>query len=778
MNDRSRVRLVVVAVLVLSLPITLLSRLWYLQIMAGDRYAAAANRTSTSTVHTVAPRGLIVDDVGRPLARNDSALVVSALATALPKDKAARTAELRRLGAILGVDPASLEAKVTLCDYHRYGAKAPQMNPGCWTGSPLQPIPLVTLDTEDSAARATQIALQVLEQQELFPGITAEIQQVRDYPSPAGASAAQILGHVGKITADDVARATSEAAAQRLRQEAAAGGMIGQAGLEAEYDQYLQGTMGTKVVSVDPAGNPLATVSEIPPVPGDTLVTSIDARVQAIAEQALADAVQHARTVPQLANHRMVTQRADAAAAVVVDARTGHILALANYPTYDPGLWDGGTISDAAYNALLHAPGNPLFSQAVQGQYAPGSTFKVITTSGAVSTPYYSINGRYDCPTVFTAGNRTFTNFEGETGLGKISFAEALTVSCDTFFYKIGDTLWKADGGIDPKNPKDALIHEALDWGLGQPTHIDLPIDGSGNIETRQDKIDAWNKNKALWCSEAKTEPNPLYREYDRENCLDGYQYREGDALNFAIGQGTVTATPLQLAMAYAALGNGGTLFSPRIGKALVAPDGRVVQRIEAPSRKLPVPADVVAYLRQALTQVTTNPLGTAYNAFAGFPFDKYTIGGKTGTAEVQALNPDGTPKDSTAWFASFGGPVGQPAQYAVVVMVSQGGQGGVTAAPAVREIYDGIFGLDGSGPSRLPHDAFAAAGPALPNGVPPSEIPIVVPQPAAPSSPAPQTSASPAAAGADSGPFLRPPAGVVAASPESWKAPRGRRWR
>ncbi|MCL6550539.1 MAG: penicillin-binding protein 2 [Acidothermus cellulolyticus] len=726
MENRSRIRLVVLAALVLSLPVTLISRLWYLQVMAGGQYAAAANRTSTNTVHTVAPRGLVVDDVGRVLAGNESALVVSALATALPKDMATRRAELQRLAAILGVSEQDLEARVTLCDYHRYGAKAPQMNPGCWTGSPLQPIPLLRLDTADAAARATQIALQVLERQELFPGITAEIQQIRNYPSPAGASAAQILGHVGKITADDVARAKTQQAADELKTAAAAGEMIGQAGLEAEYDQYLRGTMGTTVVSVDPAGNPLGTVREIPPTPGATLVTSIDARVQQIAEQALADAVEHARTVPQLANHRMVTQHADAAAAVVIDARTGHVLALANYPTYNPGVWDGGSISQTAYDALLHAPGNPLFSQAVQGEYAPGSTFKPITTAGAVSTPYYSITGRYDCPTVFTAGNRTFTNFEGETGLGAISFAEALTVSCDTFFYKIGDTLWKADGGLTPTHPRDAIINEALGWGLGQPTHIDLPIDGSGNVETRQEKIDAWKKNKALWCAEAQTEPNPLYREYDRENCQDGYQYREGDALNFAIGQGTVTVTPLQLAMDYAAIGNGGTLFTPRIGRALVAPNGTVIQEINAPSRKLPAPADVLSYLRQALTQVTTNPLGTAYNAFAGFPFDKYTIGGKTGTAEVQALNPDGTPKDSTAWFASFGGPVGQPAQYAVVVMVSQGGQGGVTAAPAVREIYDGLYGLDGSGPYRLPHDAFAQAGPALPGGVPPATLPNV----------------------------------------------------
>ncbi|MGH3264575.1 MAG: penicillin-binding transpeptidase domain-containing protein, partial [Trebonia sp.] len=204
---------------------------------------------------------------------------------------------------------------------------------------------------------------------------------------------------------------------------------------------------------------------------------------------------------------------------------------------------------------------------------------------------------------------------------------------------------------------------------------------------------------------------------------------------------GTVTLSPLQLAMAYAAIGNGGTLYSPRLGKAIVSPSGSVVKTIDAPSTKLPVPANVLSYEQQALAQITTNPLGTASTAFAGFPNDKYTVSGKTGTAEVQAINSDGTVKDPTAWFASYGGPAGQPAQYAVVVMVSQGAQGGVTAAPAVREIYDGIWGLDG--PNTLPHDKFAQTGPALANGAPPSAIPVIAGL-------APATSAS-APASADS---------------------------
>lgn len=787
MNDRSRLRLVILAAMVLSLPLTLIGRLWYMQALAGSQYTAALNNTATREVKTIAPRGMIVDDVGRPLATNDSALVVSVLSTELPKanigtDKAPkpnpkRIQEFQALSKILGMPADQIEAKATLCDYAKYHADAPKKNPGCWTGSPLQPIPLVTINnsTPDGARQATDIALQVLEQQEKFPGVTAQIQDVRGYPAPEGASAAQLLGHVGKITADDINKAKSGTEATNLKNQAAAGGVIGQEGLEAEYNQYLEGTMGTRVVSVDPAGNPLSTLSETQARPGDEVVTSIDARVQAIAEQAVADAVNHARTVPQLTgNHEIKTVHADAGAAVVVDLRTGHVIAAANYPTYNPDVWDGGRIDPKTYDALLKDPGKPLFSQAIQGGYAPGSTFKVITTAAAVGTPYYSLSGTYACPSVYRVGNQTFTNFEGETGLGNITFQKALVVSCDTFFYAIADQLWKADGGMTPvAHPRDAIINEAKAFGLGKDTGIDLPIDGTGSILTRQDKIDAWNKNHALWCAEATTEPNPVYRQYDVENCQDGFKYREGDALNAAIGQGTVTVSPLQLAMVYSALGNGGTLFSPRIGKAIVSPDGKVVKTINAPSTKLPVPADVLSYEQQALTQIVSNPAGTASEAFTGFPTDRFTIGGKTGTAEVQATNPDGTPKDPTAWFASYGGPAGQPPQYAVVVMVSQGAQGGITAAPAVREIYDGIYGLDGAGPLRLAHDSYAAAGPALPNGTPPTAVPKLMPQPVA------SAAASPAASSAagSAAPHALALAGVLATPPDRHSGPPDRTW-
>lgn len=194
-------------------------------------------------------------------------------------------------------------------------------------------------------------------------------------------------------------------------------------------------------------------------------------------------------------------------------------------------------------------------------------------------------------------------------------------------------------------------------------------------------------QEQALWCSEAATEPNPPYREYDKENCQDGDKYREGDALNFAVGQGTITVSPLQLAAAYG-WRMAARFSSPRIGKAIIRPDGTLLKTIKAPSPKLPVPANVLEYEKQALTRVVSDPAGTASRAFAGFPTSQYTVGGKTGTAEVQAMNTDGL--------------------------------------PAVRQILRRHMGSQRS--STNPHDQFATAGPALLNGALPTDLPNLLP--------------------------------------------------
>jgi penicillin-binding protein 2 len=683
MNSRSHFRLLVLHVLVASLLVSLAGRLWYLQVLNGDHYERVAADNRTRDIVVPAVRGQILDDVGRPLVRNRTALVVSVDRTVLSRQQDGGAGVLKRLAKVLGTTQQQLEQKTRLCGP---GIKRP-----CWPGSPYQPIPVDDRVTSKKA-------LQIMERQEDFPGVTAQVQAVRQYPRPEGAGAAQALGYLQPITQEELDKRKG------LKVTGYSGvDLVGRDGLEGQYDAELSGTPGVRTVNVDSQGRVTGTAREQPSAPGSNLVTSIDAGVQAVVEKSLDNAIKSARKQGA---------KADTAAGVVLDVRTGRVVALASTPTYDPSIWAGG-VSQQQYDDLLGKDkGQPLISRAVQGQFAPGSTFKVSSLSAAVKDGN-SLNGTYSCPGSYNVGNRAFRNFEG-VAHGSMNLHRALVVSCDTIFYKFAYDAWLRDGGIHPvKKPKDPIVEMAQEYGFGSPTGIDLPNESGGRIPDRDWKKEFWEATKKSNCKHAKTGYPGLpparaayLKAIAAENCAEGYVWRAGDAANFAVGQGDVLVTPLQLARAYAAVANGGTLWEPRLARAVVAPDGTVVRKIDpVKGGKLPVGDRVLSYMRKALADVTKN--GTAAGAFNGFDFKKVDVAGKTGTAEVYG-------KEDTSWFASFA-PVKRP-RYAVVVMVSQAGTGGSIAAPAVREIYEGIYGV-GKGKKA-----------ALPNGVPPSKLPKIKP--------------------------------------------------
>jgi penicillin-binding protein 2 len=710
-SSSTRYRVQVFAVLVATLVLVLAGRTFQLQSGERDAYAGAAADNRIRTVVDPAPRGLVLDQAGRPLAANRQVLqVVADLTTlyALPQDG---REVLERLGGVLGLTFEEIDARLTPCS-------SPNAVPGtCWNGGAADPV-LVVDDADPGQALA------VLERPDDFPGITTQTVTVRSYPGYGGSRSAHLLGHLGPVTAEELEAAVD--ADPPGRAALSATDLVGRTGLEQQYDDLLAGRNGTLSIAVDLQGRTTDVLRRAEPVPGSTVVTSIDAGLQAVVEQQLAAAIERARA----SGERELA--ADTGSAVVVDVTDGRILAMASYPDYDPAIWTGG-ISDAQYQQLLDS-GALLFNP-VQGLYAPGSTFKPFTVA-AMARAGYSLGGSYACPSEYRTGGRAFTNFESE-GYGTISLQRAIEVSCNTVFYRVADELWGRTGGQDAGAEAADPVHDAAAaFGLGSRTGIDLPDEAQGQVSGRSSKYAQWLDRRDAWCLAAQegypqlraTDPAAAdeFTALDAENCTSGGLWREGDALNAAIGQGLTAITPLQLAMGYAALANGGTLYQPQIAKAVVAPDGTVDPVEPVVASKVDVDASTLAFLRTAMIGVTTS--GSASGAFRGFPLQQVPVASKTGSAQVSGGKP------STSWFASYA-PADAP-RYAIVMMVTQGGTGAGTSAPSVRAIYERLFGISGT--------SVDPAGSVLPGGAPATAIPTAPVVGAAPAPAPPPTEAAP----------------------------------
>lgn len=662
--SRSRLRLIVIQVMVLSLFATLGARLFYLQIVSGDTYQAAAAAQTLRQVVVPAPRGLIVDDQGRPLVANRSAWVISVDRTQLGKLSAtAQQAVLTRVAGVIGQTYAQVQARIRLCT-----------DPGadqstCWSGPSVQPIPI-------ASNVAATVATQILERTENFPSILAQTQTVRAYPAPYGVNAALILGYLSQITQGEL-----EQAQKTHNKTLTAASLVGRSGLEQQYDQYLRGLPGYDRIAVNFAGQVLGQGQDTAPTPGDTLVTSLDARVQSIAEQQLAQSIATARKTRDPVTGRDYV--ADSGAVVVMDAHNGRVVAMASSPTYDPNIWVGG-ISQANLDALYAPSSNdPLLSRATQGQYAPGSTFKPEITLGALNHGL-TTDTKFNCSPSVNIGGRAFGNYESES-YGPIDFQKALQVSCDTFFYQVGLYFYNKYGS-NPANTLafDPLVAMAKAFGFGEVTGIDLPGEASGRIADREWKLAYWNQMKGYYCAMAQKSnaPTPFLRAFAPEFCSGGYTYNPGDAANFSIGQGDTLVTPLQLARAYAAISNGGTLYQPSIGRAIVSPSGDLIKNIEpVVSGHIPSSQSALQYVDQALT-TTLQPGGTLYWKFGNFPLGQVPIRGKTGTAEVLG-------KQTTGWVATYS------KDYVVVMMISQGGTGSGSSGDSVRAIWNALYGIN-----------------------------------------------------------------------------------
>jgi penicillin-binding protein 2 len=638
-------RLIVIGVLVLALFGGLLTRLWFLQVAGGETLAVAAQQQRDRFVAVPAVRGTIYDRNGIVLAQTVpvTTLVVDRQHLSTTERETLRT----NLGALLGKTP---EAVDKLIDNQNYAS--------------FESVPVardVTLEQ----------AIAVTEHREQFPEVSVTRTAERRYPNDF--VAADLLGYLGQVNADDLAAHKDEGYDAR--------DSIGKTGIEQIFESELRGTPGKEKVEVDNQNRAVNKVEVEKPVAGHDLRLTVDLGAQRIAEESLAQGMDGARSIFDRESGSRFA--ANAGAVVVLDARTGAVVAMASNPGFNPNDFISGN-----GDQYIEDPALPLLNRALN-PYAPGSTFKAITSIAMLQSGLFPEGAAHTVsenpPGCFKFGNENDKPRcnAGGTVLGPRDLASALTVSSDVYFYSVGNEFWNryrdegkekghtgdtsGDAVPDAEHPQgNAIQHTALTYGFGVPTGIGLGDQG-GVI------------------------PNHEYRVKLNPNNPDQQFWKRGDSASLAVGQGDVLVTPLQLANAYAALANGGTLYQPRLVDQVTDSSaglphgqlGQVVRTIQPiKKRNTNLTDDVRAPIIAGLTGVVQRG-GTAEGAFSGYV--GMPVVGKTGTAQR-------TGKQDTSWFAAITNPDSvDPAapQYVVVAMVEQGGFGATVAAPIARRVID-----------------------------------------------------------------------------------------
>ncbi|MHB1547437.1 MAG: penicillin-binding protein 2 [Acidimicrobiales bacterium] len=635
------VRLNVLGVVVAGLLAVMVLRLWTLQVIQHATLATTVNADTLRTVSVPAPRGLIVGRNDTELASNqvEQEIVLSRSEAAL------HPSVVGAVAALVGKTPTQIKAALADSQYSLY-----------------QPVPVMV-----NAPVAT--VLYVEEHQAEFPGVSVEQVTQRSYPQGTATSTpfTHVLGYVGAITAKELAAHPHQGYTQ--------GSQIGTTGLEQEYQSYLRGTPGTEELEVNRLGTVVGVAKRTKPVQGDTVVTHLDLGLEKTAEAALkSDILRDRKTIDPL-NGKYPT--ANSGALVVMDVRTGAVLAMASYPTYNLNEWIGG-ISTANYAAIQAVGAEPNY--AIQGVYTPGSSFKLASATAALQrgliSPYvpYHDTGTFTIPGC--TGNGCTLHDDTPSDAGQIRMPLALAESDDDYFYNIGYQFWikRATYGLTP------IQNTAAQYGLGQLTGIDLPGEIAGQVDSPQLRI-------------------KLHKEYPASYPNAGWYV--GDNLEMAFGQGETLLTPIEMADAYATFANGGTRYQPQVAAAIVTPSGKVVKRM-APkvTGHVSLPSSIYTPMLQGFEGAVYNPKGTAYYTYlqyAHFSPSQFMIAGKTGTASVSV----GATTQPDAWFVGFG-PIPNP-QYVVVCVVGHGGYGDAAAAPAVMNVFNYLVTNPISSPVQLP---------------------------------------------------------------------------
>ena len=591
------------AVVVLAL-LALIARLVIVQLVDGARYRAAAQANQIRLIPVTAPRGMIFDRHGTDIARSRPSFVVGLI----PSEVTDPGRELAVLASILAIDERPLWYRLL----HHRGVTYPSFQ-SVVDSEPYGPVTLVSDLPVATVARLSEVLTDL-------PGVDLEVQPIRDYPH--GRAGSHLVGYVGAITQEEY---------ERLKYEGySPNDVIGKDGLEFSYDRYLRGTPGGQRVVVDATGAvvPNVKLASKAPVPGDTLITSLDWRLQQIVENALADGIR-----------RLGRGRGLSGAVVAEDPWTGGILALASYPNYDPNDFAANRWKRIAFD--LTDTAQPLFNRAIAAATPTGSTFKMVTGSAALTEHVVSVDQVIDDTGGWNCGGY-YARDIAAGGLGDTTFVPALAASSDGYFFRLAWWLGNA-----------RLRKYALAFGLDAKTGIDLPGENEGNWPTNGWELRAF-----------------------------GVPMEPSEACFLGIGQGAMQATPLQMVNVASAVIDGGILHRPQIVREIRSASGGTIAKFPTRIiRRVPVTAAALAAVRQGMAKVT-DPGGTAYGlAIDGLPFS-----GKTGTVET-----DGGNGPNTTWFIAWA-PSAHPRLALAVFVDRSGGYGATIAAPIARQILVDYF--------------------------------------------------------------------------------------
>jgi penicillin-binding protein 2 len=593
-------------------------RLWYLQVLSGDEYKAEAQNNQVREFTIQAPRGEITDRHGEVLVDNRTALELQVKRTDLPDRRERRAQLFKHLAKVAHLRPEQIR--------HKMRAEAKEC-----VACPATLRRDVSYDT----------VYYLRENQNRFPGVSVERVFVRQYPQ--GTRAAHLLGYVGEVTEDEL----DDPGYQGLEP----GDKVGKQGVEFTYDSLLRGTNGMTRVQVDASGEPTGRqLSETEPRPGNNLVLSIDDDVQRAGEEAIAG-------------------QGHPGGFVAMNVRNGELLGIGSSPSYDPAIFAKPLVPQSTYNALnSEANGAPLLNRATQGLYPTGSTFKPITALAALDSGTIGLGTIINDGGSFDLGDGNVLQNAGGVANGAIDLRTALKVSSDVFFYNLG---WDMDVDSGDGGP---LQEWAGNLGIGQPSGLDVGEEAAGALPTPGEVNERYEKNtapgspcgKSVCISKGEITDKP---------------WTIGDNVNLAVGQGGLQADPLQMAVAYATIGNGGDVVRPHVGLSVEDPEGHAVQEIDpAPRRHVDIDPSWRQTILDGLHGAAQEPGGTSYSVFGGYPVE---VAGKTGTAERP-------PHGDQSWYVVMA-PYPDP-KYVVAVTVEEGGFGVDSAAPAAQQILNQLL--------------------------------------------------------------------------------------